>query len=68
MDKCFACGRTLKGRRFLIDTRDSQTAFVGPDCFGHVQAAGNEGYKPPLGGPRLYEISRQLLESAWPDC
>jgi hypothetical protein len=64
MDRCFACGKPLRGRRFLIDTRDSQTAIVGPDCFAHIRLAGDDGYQPPQGGPRLYEISQQLLESA----
>lgn len=53
--KCFACGRKLAGRRgFLIDTRDDQLEFVGPECVKNVQAAGPDGYQPPAGGPRLF--------------
>lgn len=57
-DKCFACGKKL-GKRggFLVDTRDDQEAFVGPECFKHVQAAGKEGYQPPKGGPRFWPLS-----------
>lgn len=64
MGKCFACGKKIKGSGYLIDTRDSQTAVVGPDCFKRIKSAGDVGYQPPLGGPRLYEISQQMLESA----
>lgn len=61
---CFACGRQIKNRHYIVDTRDSQTSFVGPECFKLIVAAGNDGYQPPRGGPRLYRISQQLLESA----
>jgi len=54
----------MKGRKYLADTRDGQTVFVGPECFKHIRAAGDEGYQPPLGGPRLFEMSQQMLESA----
>lgn len=63
-EKCFACDKKLKGRGYLIDTRDNQTAVVGPGCFKKIRESGEAGYQPPLGGPRLYEISQQLLESA----
>lgn len=57
-DACFACGRKL-GKRggFLVDTRDGQEVFIGPECFKHVQAAGDAGYQPPKGGPRLWPLS-----------
>jgi hypothetical protein len=50
--------------KYLIRCIDEQTAFVGSDCFKKVRAAGAEGYQPPLGGPKLFEISQQMLESA----
>lgn len=57
-EKCFACNRSLRGRKpHLVDTRDAQLVFVGPDCYEHVLAAGSRGYQPPRGGPRLYTIS-----------
>ena len=62
--KCFACNKSMKNRRYLVDTRDGQTCYVGSDCYKKVVSAGENGYQPPLGGPKLYEISQQLLESA----
>lgn len=64
-DKCFACDKVMKNMKYLIQVaQDDQTAFVGPECFKKVVKAGKDGYQPPLGGPRLFEISQQLLESA----
>lgn len=40
---CFACGR-------VADTRDAQVVFVGRDCYRAIEAAGEPGYQPPLGG------------------
>lgn len=57
MDKCFACGRKLGKSPQLVDTRDDQLVFVGRECFKLVQQAGNSGYQPPLGGPRLFPIT-----------
>jgi hypothetical protein len=38
----------------LVQVKDeSQTAYVGPDCYKKIKAAGAAGYQPPLGGPRL---------------
>ncbi len=62
--KCFACDKPMKGKPHLADTRDNQTVFVGPDCFSRIRAAGDDGYQPPLGGPKLFEVNQQLLESA----
>lgn len=53
-DKCFACDRKLLSRRFKADTRDGQIVDVGPDCYKLIKATGEQGYQPPLGGPRLY--------------
>ena len=58
MEKCFACDRPLyqHGHRLRVDTRDSQIVFVGRGCFEKIKAAGDAGYQPPLGGPRLYPM------------
>lgn len=60
-EKCFACGREGAGR-FLVDTRDAQMPYVGPRCYRKVIAAGEAGYQPPRGGPRLYLLRGELLE------
>ena len=55
LECCFACGRAIT--RFppaIVDTRDDQTVYVGPECFQKVKQAGAEGYQPPMGGPRLW--------------
>jgi hypothetical protein len=53
-DKCFACNRPILARPCLVQVKDeSQTAYVGPDCYKKIKAAGAAGYQPPLGGPRL---------------
>ena len=59
---CFACGRKLGRNPALVDTRDGQTAHVGAECFRLVKAAGETGYQPPLGGPRLYLIATGLSQ------
>lgn len=57
-DACFACGKKFGKRgQFLVDTRDGQEVYVGPECLKHVQAAGDTGYQPAKGGPRLYPLS-----------
>lgn len=53
-DKCFACDKPLGKSPALVDTRDAQTVYVGSECFKKIRAAGDSGYQPPLGGPRLY--------------
>jgi hypothetical protein len=57
-DNCFACGKKLGKNPALIDTRDSQTAYVGRECFKKIQEAGEAGYQPPRGGPRLYLLAK----------
>ncbi len=52
--KCFACDRVITTKPHVADTRDSQIVYVGSECFKHIAAAGEEGYQPPRGGPRLY--------------
>lgn len=57
---CFACGRPLAAQRPIrVDTRDGQTVFVGTECAKRVLAAGETGWQPPLGGPRLYPIHKE---------
>ena len=53
---CFACDKTLGKQRKLIDTRDAQTAYVGSECYKLIKRAGELGYQPPSGGPKLYLI------------
>lgn len=56
---CFACGKKFRNldSRYLADTRDGQEVFIGPECLKRVQAAGDAGYQPDKGGPRLYPLS-----------
>lgn len=55
-EPCFACGKPMRheSHQHEVDTRDDQKVLVGPDCFKHVKRAGEAGYQPPTGGPRLY--------------
>jgi len=55
-NKCYACGRNLGKTPKLVDTRDSQLVYVGRECFKLIKAAGESGYQPPTGGPRLYLV------------
>lgn len=54
-EHCFACGRRL-GKAKLVDTRDGQAVYVGPECYERVLAAGDKGYQPARGGPRLWQL------------
>jgi hypothetical protein len=51
-EPCFACGRP--GATRMVDTRDDQIVRVGSDCYRKIESAGEKGYQPPRGGPRLY--------------
>jgi hypothetical protein len=69
-DDCFACGRAMKRPEFVFtqDTRSDGKHYevhVGPECFKHVQAAGDVGYQPPAGGPRLF-LSAAAATAALP--
>ena len=56
--KCFACDRLILGRApHSADTRDGQVVHVGAICFRQIKKAGDAGYQPPKGGPRLYLIA-----------
>ncbi len=57
-EKCFACDKPLGKNPKLVDTRDGQMVFVGSDCARKVKEAGESGYQPPLGGPRLYLVAK----------
>lgn len=58
-EACFVCGKALPaGGRHLADTRDGQTVFVGPECFRKIVKAGDGGYQPEKGGPRLWTVSQ----------
>jgi hypothetical protein len=61
-DPCFACGRHLGKNPLRVDTRDGQTVFVGRECVKHVLAAGDAGWQPPRGGPRLFPLPADRLE------
>lgn len=64
-EKCFACGKKLGEDPTLVDTRDGQTAYIGSECAKFVSQAGESGYQPPRGGPKLYPLKnsspRQFL-------
>lgn len=60
---CFACGKPLKaGKSFLVDTRDDQTVYVGPECYKRVVEAGEEGYKPAKYKGKVYKNVLRLWE------
>ena len=61
-DRCFACGKKLGKNPILVDTRDAQHVYVGRDCARNVAQAGDTGWQPPRGGPRLYPMSDVNLE------
>lgn len=55
--RCFACDHVIRRKvPYQVDTRDAQIVFVGPECFRLVIAAGELGYQPPKGGPRLFPL------------
>lgn len=59
--KCFACDKVTRGDVRRVVTEDNaQHPYVGPDCYRKVKAAGEIGYQPPKGGPRLFLTERVL--------
>lgn len=56
-ERCFACNRKLGKNPQQADTRDSQVVLVGSECYRLIVEAGELGYQPPKGGPRLYPIT-----------
>lgn len=60
MNKCFACGKRLGKNPPIADTRDGQRVYVGSECFKYIKLGGDNGYQPPLGGPRLWTFPDNL--------
>ena len=46
-EKCFQCGKKLGKNPHLVDTRDAQIVAVGNECFKHIVAAGEKGWRHP---------------------
>ena len=56
-ERCFACDRIIRSKNPMrADTRDAQVVFVGSDCHRKIMEAGDGGYQPPKGGPRLFPL------------
>lgn len=55
-ERCFACSRKLKDGEIpkRVITSDGSVQYVGPECAKKVEKAGQGGYQPPKGGPRIY--------------
>lgn len=60
--KCFACGKAMRSWGTMVDTKEDQAPYVGPECAKKIKRAGPKGYQPPLGGPRLYVLSGYRLK------
>lgn len=60
--RCFACNKKLGSNPYPVDTRDDQYVLVGSECYKKIKSAGDSGYQPPLGGPRLYCIPAGLSQ------
>ena len=67
MTKCFACNRKLGINPPVADTRDDQRVFVGSDCYLKIKKAGETGYQPPLGGPKLWTLPKRLTQQQLAD-
>lgn len=61
-EKCFACDKKLGGMPELADTRDDQLVYVGRDCAAKIRAAGERGYQPSKGGPKLYPLKTKTVK------
>jgi len=55
-EKCYACDKPIGNIATEVDTRNSQKIYVGSDCFKKIKQAGDKGWQPPKGGPKLYLI------------
>lgn len=58
-ERCFACDRVLGKTPHLVDTRDAQKVYVGRECYKLIVAAGQVGYQPVKGGPRLWATEKE---------
>jgi hypothetical protein len=55
--RCFACDRVIHLKKpFMADTRDAQIVYVGSECHKRIVEAGEAGWQPPKGGPKLFPI------------
>lgn len=61
--RCGACGKPLVQPPHQVDTRDGQVVYVGPECARHIANAGTRGWKPPLGGPKLYPVRESVADT-----
>jgi hypothetical protein len=61
-ERCFACNKRLGKNPALVDTRDGQFVFVGSECFRLIKKAGESGYQPAMGGPRLYTLPKGMTQ------
>jgi len=52
--RCFACNRVLK-TGYQVSCADDQKPVVGSECWNKIAQAGDAGWQPPLGGPRLFQ-------------
>lgn len=64
VNRCFACARKLGKNPNIADCADEQTVYVGAECFNLIRKAGEAGYQPPKGGPRLYLLPPGLTQAA----
>jgi hypothetical protein len=62
MSRCFACNRKLGKTPRMVDTHEDQLVQVGSECVKLIEAAGEAGYQPPKGGPRLYLLTPERIE------
>lgn len=56
-EKCYACDRMLLTsiwEKKPVFTEDGQKQFVGHNCYEKIKASGQNGFQPPIGGPRLF--------------
>lgn len=54
---CFACDRKLGKNPHYADTHEDQCVVVGSECYKAIQEAGESGWQPPKGGPRLWVLT-----------
>lgn len=51
--KCFACGRKLGQNPYHAVTIDDQLVKIGTECRKMILAAGEDGWQPAKGGPKI---------------